>query len=443
MICPQRYTVVQNINYNNRKETYSKTTEKKLNESYDTLKKLKTTVRKSEELQGPTKTKKITVKDFKKENNNKKEVLNNNNKFVIKPYEIKFPSYIFYKQPTSEQLHEVSEHFLKVKEYKKGTNKDYTPLEKTEHTRKKTFVYDFNGNVTKILGDYLLNIYRQQKFTFKLTIEFSFMRIKVEEVDKAIDVEFDLRLASTNTRPEGFKNPVVVDNKKDIDKLLFILVISLMLLGIFFAYSSTSSVASEKIYKTDYLLIAKHILFAFFSFLILTSLSLLEAKQIEKYCILGFIITSFLLLSVLIFGVEVKGSKRWINLIFFRFQPIEIYKPFFILLCSLIISNSKIGDLKLRIFFSFCVLFFSLLLLLNQPDVGQSLLIFSVWLILIFVSGISIVLLISLGSAIFIGIASVILLFSERFSYIFRRLKTFIDPNKGDNLQTQKALQYH
>ena len=45
--------------------------------------------------------------------------------------------------------------FLKVKEYNKGTNKDYIPLEKTEHTRKKTFVYDFNGNVTKILGDYL------------------------------------------------------------------------------------------------------------------------------------------------------------------------------------------------------------------------------------------------------------------------------------------------
>ena len=228
---------------------------------------------------------------------------------------------------------------------------------------------------------------------------------------------------------------------RNIDKLLFISIIFLMFLGIFFAYTSTSNIASERIYKTDYLLIIKHILFALLSFLILTLLSFLDAKQIEKYCILGFIITAFLLLLVLILGVEVKGSKRWINLIFFRFQPIEIYKPFFILLCSLIISNSKIGNLKLRIFFSFCVLFFSLLLLLNQPDVGQSLLIFSVWLILIFVSGVSIVLLISLGSAIFIGIASVILLFSERFSYIFRRLKTFIDPNKGDNLQTQKALE--
>ena len=228
---------------------------------------------------------------------------------------------------------------------------------------------------------------------------------------------------------------------RNIDKLLFILIISLMFLGVFFAYTSTSNIASEKIYKTDYLLIAKHILFAFISFLILTSLSLFDPKQIEKYCILGFVITSFLLLSVLIFGVEVKGSKRWINLFFFRFQPVEIYKPFFILLCSLIISNSKIGDFKIRIFYSFCILFFSLLLLLNQPDVGQSLLIFSVWLILIFVSGVSIVLLLSLGSAIFIGIASAILLFNERFSYIFRRLKTFIDPNKGDNLQTQKALE--
>ena len=54
--------------------TYSKTSEKKLNESYDTLKKLKTTVKKSEQLQGPVKTKKITVTDFKNENKFKKSV---------------------------------------------------------------------------------------------------------------------------------------------------------------------------------------------------------------------------------------------------------------------------------------------------------------------------------------------------------------------------------
>ncbi len=54
--------------------TYSKKSEKKLNESHETLKKLKTTAKKSEELQGPTKIKKITVKDFKNETPKKKEV---------------------------------------------------------------------------------------------------------------------------------------------------------------------------------------------------------------------------------------------------------------------------------------------------------------------------------------------------------------------------------
>ncbi len=55
------------------------------------LKKLKTTVRKSAELQGPTKTKKITVTDFKKETNKKPEVLNNNKEILnnnnLVPYE--------------------------------------------------------------------------------------------------------------------------------------------------------------------------------------------------------------------------------------------------------------------------------------------------------------------------------------------------------------------
>ena len=70
-----------------------------------------------------------------------------------------------------------------------------------------------------------MNIYKQQKFTFKLTIEFSFLLIRIDnegfdarriwDYNNYSRVDFELRLASTNTRPEGFENPVVVDNKKD------------------------------------------------------------------------------------------------------------------------------------------------------------------------------------------------------------------------------------
>ena len=68
--------------------TYSKTSENKLNQSYETLKKLKTNVRKAEELKGPTKIKKITVKDSKNETPKKKQVFkNDNNNYQLSPYE--------------------------------------------------------------------------------------------------------------------------------------------------------------------------------------------------------------------------------------------------------------------------------------------------------------------------------------------------------------------
>ncbi len=101
-----------------------------------------------------------------------------------------------------------------------------------QSTQKEHICVWFNGSVQKVFSNYLLNIYRQQKFTFKLTIEFSFLRIKVDDDDfnagskekedkpNYIQVNFDLRLASTNTRPEGFKNPVVVDNKADIGNIV-------------------------------------------------------------------------------------------------------------------------------------------------------------------------------------------------------------------------------
>ena len=74
-----------------------------------------------------------------------------------------------------------------------------------------------------------MNIYNNQKFTFKLTIQFSFMLIKVNDMgfddkiynsNNIITVSFDLHYASTNTRLKGFENPVVVDNKKDIDNII-------------------------------------------------------------------------------------------------------------------------------------------------------------------------------------------------------------------------------
>ena len=77
---------------------------------------------------------------------------------------------------------------------------------------RKNVVWVFSGGVQKVLSTYLMNIYNNRKFTFKLTIEFSFLLINVDDSNfqeyvknPYIYVNFDLHYASTNTRPKGLK----------------------------------------------------------------------------------------------------------------------------------------------------------------------------------------------------------------------------------------------
>ena len=61
------------------------------------------------------------------------------------------------------------------------------------------------------------------------------------------------------------------------------------------------------------------------------AISIIETSLLNKIIIPLFIIFFILLLMVPFVGIEVKGAKRWLDFYFFRLQPIEILKPFFIL----------------------------------------------------------------------------------------------------------------
>ena len=137
-------------------------------------------------------------------------------------------------------------------------------------------------------------------------------------------------------------------------------------------------------------------------------------------------------------GIEVKGSKRWLDIFFLpRFQPIEILKPFFIITVSLLLSL-KNKKLYLKYFLSIIVLSPILLLLIYQPDLGQTLLIAMIWLALIFVSGINIFLFFLFFLLIGL-IASYLVIFIPKFEYIKIRLLSFLDSSSGNNYQAEKA----
>ena len=179
---------------------------------------------------------------------------------------------------------------------------------------------------------------------------------------------------------------------RGVDKEILFLFTLLFLLGLFFSFSSTSSVAAEKMNKETYFFFLKHLIFVLISFSLLFGISIQDKNKIIKFIAPLFIISVLLLILVPIFGVEVKGSKRWLDLIILPiFQPIELVKPFFILFVARIIvlnNNIKIYN---RYLFSFFALIFIVILLINQPDLGQTLLLIATWITMLFAAGFNMV----------------------------------------------------
>ena len=227
---------------------------------------------------------------------------------------------------------------------------------------------------------------------------------------------------------------------RNIDKKILLSFLLLFFLGLFFSFSSTSSLAGERLNKNYYFFFSKHLNFTILALLIMVSISAIDTVLLKRLIIPLFAISFILLALVPIFGVEVKGAKRWLDLYFFRLQPIEILKPFFILMTVKILTLEKLQNSQVKYFFSFLLLCSVIILLVDQPDLGQSILLIGSWVFTVFISGVSLFYIIGFFSIFLISLTSLLFLLPEKFGYIINRLITFFDPNQGDKFQSSSAL---
>ena len=228
---------------------------------------------------------------------------------------------------------------------------------------------------------------------------------------------------------------------KNIDKFIFLLIILLFTTGLFFSLVSTSLLVSDKLNTNDYAFFFKHLSFVILGMIIIFILSSIDEKKLIEISPIIFLFSLVILLLVPIIGVEVNNAKRWVDLYFLpRFQPIELVKPFLIILISLILSNEKYSNIYLKYLFSFLITLIIALLLAAQPDIGQTLLIFFSWSVLIFISGINIIFLIVFGLVLLVGLFFSIN-FVPKFAYIKNRIISFFNAETGThNAQSEKAI---
>ncbi len=227
---------------------------------------------------------------------------------------------------------------------------------------------------------------------------------------------------------------------RNIDKKIFFCFVGLFFLGLFFSFSSTSSLAGERLNKDYYFFFSKHLIFTFLALIIMIFISILETSFLKKIIIPLFILSFIFLALVPLFGVEVKGAKRWLDFYFFRLQPIELLKPFFILTTVKILTIEKLQNSQVKYLLSFLLLSAVIILLIDQPDLGQSILLVGSWAATVFISGVSLFYMFGFFSIFLILISLLLVSMPQKFGYITNRLISFVDPNKGDQFQSSSAL---
>jgi cell division protein FtsW len=225
----------------------------------------------------------------------------------------------------------------------------------------------------------------------------------------------------------------------EIDKVLVILVAVLIAIGLI-AVAAASPAAGQRLSGEGVTVpplyyFYRQIMWIMLAVPVLIAVSMLPKATARRLSIVGAVIFTVLLFLVPILGQEVNGARRWLGAGFAQFQPSEFLKPLFIVALAWLLSL-KDKDKSLPVVpLSAVLLGVVALLLMRQPNFGETIIFVAAWVLLLTLSGAPMRILYMLGAA---GLAAVVL------AYLFypvatQRIDGFLF-SQGDTYQVESAL---
>ena len=124
-----------------------------------------------------------------------------------------------------------------------------------------------------------------------------------------------------------------------VDKLLLAAITALVLGGVILSLAASPPVAT-RIGLDPFHFFNRHVMFLLPSFIVLIGVSFMSPKYIRRTALLVFAVSIVLIVATLLFGAEVKGSRRWITLLGVNIQASESAKPAFVVIAAWLFAES-------------------------------------------------------------------------------------------------------
>ena len=216
---------------------------------------------------------------------------------------------------------------------------------------------------------------------------------------------------------------------RTVDRWFLAAFLTLILFGIFLSFAASPNVA-ERIGLEAFYFVERHAMFILPALAVMIGISFLDDRKVRRVAIIVLLGAMVLMVAALFFGVEVKGSRRWIRIAGVSVQPSEFVKPAFVIICAWLFSEHLRrpeipGNLLAGVLFAAVAA-----LLVAQPDLGQTMLVAATWGAMFFLAGMSWLWIVVLGGFGAVGLIGAYL----TLPHVAGRIDRFLT-GEGDTFQ--------
>jgi cell division protein FtsW len=217
---------------------------------------------------------------------------------------------------------------------------------------------------------------------------------------------------------------------------------SLGALGILISFGAVMSMAAspavaERLGYPPLYFAERHLVLAPLAFAIMFGVSLLPPRTIRRLALIGFAISTGLLLLTFVIGVEIKGARRWINLPGLSLQPSEFVKPTFAVVAAWLFAEQKEHPRFRGNAISMGLFVGLVYLLVKQPDLGMAVVLAAVWFAQFYLAGLR---LYWAAAGTITGLAGFVGAYLW-LPHVTSRINRFLDPAAGDSYQVTRSME--
>ena len=221
-----------------------------------------------------------------------------------------------------------------------------------------------------------------------------------------------------------------------VDRLTLAAIGALMLAGVVLSLAASPPVAG-RLGLDPFYFVNRHILFLLPSIAVMLGVSFLNPQQIRRLSLVIFAVSLVLAAATPFFGPEIKGARRWLVLFSVSIQPSEFLKPAFVIIVAWLFGeSSKRPDMPANTF-ALMLLLAVVVLLVLQPDFGQTMLITLVWGALFYMAGMRFIWMVGLGATATVGLTAAF----YTVPHVAQRINRFLDPSSGDTFNIDIATE--